>query len=406
MRKVANIIIFILLWLTAAHAAPKYPFPQNVKYKFGTQPQVSPEVMAADVQAAYDDWLARYVTSEGCPQGAYRVHRYYAYDCDTVSEGIGFGMLITVLLDNDRNQSQKYFDGFWRYYQSHLNGRGLMAWKIDRAGSVLDRESATEADENVAMALLFAHKQWGSAGPLDYGAAGRELLARIMSYEVWTANQDYVVKPGAGWGGKDIVNPAYFAPAYYRIWRNYDWRWLKVANRAYKLYEVFYKRYQTGLYPDWCVPEGSTSYLGYNFTYDACRVPLNIALDYLWHGAGNKYLYRLNSWIAGQTGGRPDLIVDGYKLDGTPLGKHNSAAFVGPLAVAAMISPKYHVWLDALYQQLVQTETNGNWGYYPDTLRLVSLLVLSGNMPNLWEVKPRLDNSQLPRSFIPESLPH
>jgi len=406
MRKVANIIIFVLFWLTAAHAAPNYPFPQNWQYKYGTRPALSPEVMAADTQTAYLDWSARYVTTEGCAQGAYRVHRYTAYDFDTISAGIGWGMLIAVLLDNGQNQSQKYFDGFWQYYQGHLNDSGLMAWKIDRAGNILDQESATEADENVAMALLFANKQWGSAGQINYLKAGKELITRIFSYEVKVSDEDYVVKPGVNWGGKDIINPAYFDPAFYRIWKNYDKRWLNVTDRAYKLYEIFYYRYKTGLYPDWCVPEGSTSYLSYNFTYDASQVPLNIGLDHLWHGKGKKYLIRLNNWISEKTGERPDLILDGYKLNGTPIGKYNNAAFVGPLAVAAMVAPKYQSWLDALYQHLVLMETGGNWGYYPDTIRLVSLLILSGNMPNLWDIKPLRDHDQLERSqFIPTPKP-
>jgi hypothetical protein len=30
------------------------------------------------------------------------------------------------------------------------------------------------------------------------------------------------VAPGAGWGGRDFVNPGYFAPAWYRVYKDFD----------------------------------------------------------------------------------------------------------------------------------------------------------------------------------------
>lgn len=381
------LFLFLCLALKAAGSAG-YPFPQSVKYKFGIRPSASPEALVQVVQAAYEDWLKRYVTSEGCPEGAYRVHRYEAYDYDTVSEGIGWGMLITVLMDNPGNQSQKYFDGFWRYCQHYLNKNGLMSWKINKNGTVEGKDSATEADENIAMALLYAHKQWGSKGNINYLQAAKELISIIMLHEVsGKKEEDFVIKPGSEWGGYQITNPAYYDPAYYRVWERFDSNWSQVRARAYKIYEYFYKKYKTGLFPDWCVADGSTAYLSYNFTYDACQVPLKIGLDYLWSGEGKKYLDKLSLWVIKKTNANPVAIVDGYKLDGTATGKYNNASFVGPLAVAAMVSPKYQYWLDMLYEHLANLETGGRWGYYNDTLRLVSLLILSGNMPNLWESK-------------------
>lgn len=381
------VIFLIVFFLDPALGVSSYPFPQSVKYKFGIRPSLSSEALNQAVQAAYEDWFSRYVTSEGCPEGAYRVHRFEAYDFDTVSEGIAWGMLITVLMDNEKNQTQKYFNGLWSYYQRYFNKNGLMSWKINRDGKIIGEDSATEADENVAMALLYAHKQWGSKGRVNYLKEARSLISKIMSHEVAEGEEDFVIKSGSEWGGLDITNPAYFDPAYYRVWASFDKKWEKVAERAYKIYNIFYKKYQTGLLPDWCVPDGSTSYLSYNYTYDATQTPLKIGLDYLWNGKGKKYLEKISSWIVEATNTRPDLIVDGYKLDGTPIGKYNNAAFVGPFCVAAMVSAKYQYWLDALADHLINMETGGRYGYYNDTIRLVSLLILSGNMPNLWEIK-------------------
>jgi endo-1,4-beta-D-glucanase Y len=261
-----------------------------------------------------------------------------------------------------------------------------MSWKISRHDTVLEKESATEADQNVALALLLASKQWGSSGLVNYYEEANRLVDKILSGEVEA--KSYVLKPGADWGGYSITNPAYLAPAAYRLFERFNNDWAKVLDRSYKIYDLFYERQATGLMPDWTVADGSTSYRGNNYTYDACQIPLKIGQDYLWNGQGGKYLDKISYWIVQQSGSNPAAIVDGYKLDGTPIGKYNNAAFVGPLAIAAMSAPKYQTWLDMLYEHLVKIETGGHWGYYSDTLRLVSLLVLTGNFPNFWQTLP------------------
>lgn len=329
-----------------------------------------------------------YLTREGCPEGAYRIHRYLAYDFDTVSEGIGYGMLVMALMENDNNLTQKYFDGLWDYYQYYLNNNGLMSWKIDREGKVIGDGSAADGDEAAAMALLYAHKQWGSNGRINYFEEAKTLASKIMSFEV--TKKDFVIKPGSEWGGYNITNPSYFDPAYYRIWQRFDHDWTKVLNRCDNIYKHFYETYETGLFPDWCVANGSTAYLSYNYSYDACRVPLKIGLDYLWNGKGDEHLNKLTKWIIKKTEADPAAIVDGYKLDGTAIGKYNNAAFIGPFCVAAMAGESQE-WLDKSLSHLVGLETGGRFGYYNDTLRLLSLLIVSGNMPNLWEIKESPD---------------
>jgi len=347
----------------------------------GIRPAVSQAAMDQQVTTAFLDWQARYVTAKGCPAGLYRVHCGEAYDFQTVSEGIGWGMLFMVLLANETNYNQQYFDGLWQYYQHYANETGLMSWKISASGEVLGRDSATEADENVAMALLYAAKQW-PAREINYAQEAKLLISRILSYEVEA--RTYVVKPGAGWGGSSVTNPAYFDTAYYRLWAAFDKKWLRVAGRAENIYEIFYEKFKTGLLPDWCSIKGQQTYLGFDYTYDACQVPLKIGLDYLWHGQNKKYLDKLTQWLRKKTNDDPAKIVDGYKLDGQTIGQYHNAAFVGPLAVAAMASTEHQAWLNKLYEHLAAMGTGGRWGYYPDTLRVMSLIILSGNMPNYY----------------------
>jgi endo-1,4-beta-D-glucanase Y len=382
MRKFVALIILTACLICEATALSHYPFPCNAKYAFGIKPNIPRETLNHNTQTAFEDWRSRYLTNQGCPPSIWRVHRYTAYDFDTVSEGIGWGMLILVLMENDQNQTQKYFDGLWGYHQSYLNKYGLMSWWIDKNGQVKDQESATEADENIAMALLYADKQWGSAGKINYRAEAENLIRRILSFEV--EENTCVIKLGCEWGGSAITDPTYFDPAFYAVWSNFDARWSKVKQRGFALFDIFYAKYATGLFPDWCNANGAATQLSYNYTYDACQVPMKIGLNYLWWGEGDKHLVKLMDWIIQKTGGDPAAIVDGYALDGKTVGKYHNAAFVAPLCVAAMTSKDYQSYLDKLYTHLAAMETGGNWGYYQDTLRLMSLLIVSGNMPNYW----------------------
>lgn len=382
-----TIIIMMAVMLTAylayARTMPKVPFPQVVKYRYGISPQVQDETMLLNVLSAYEGWLQNYVAEEGGPNKEYRVHRGSLYDYDTVSEGIGWGMLISVLMENRKNPTKKYFDGFWMYYKRNMNGTGLMSWKISRTGEVLEKDSATDADQNVAMALLFADRQWGSRGEIDYLAAAKKIIENIMKHEVEPLS--YVLKPAAGWGGSGATNPSYYSPAYYKTWAKFDDHWQKVSENADQLYSLFADRYATGLYPDWCTATGDETRLSYDYTYNACLTPLKIGLDYLWNGEGDLYLKRLSNWIMDKTDNHPEAIADGYSVDGGPIGKYSNAAFVGPLCVAAMVAEEYQPWLNKTYAYLVQMNTGEKGGYYSDTVRLISLIIISGHMPNLWK---------------------
>jgi endo-1,4-beta-D-glucanase Y len=51
---------------------------------------------------------------------------------------------------------QPLFDDLWRYEQQFLDNNGLMNWDIDPNGNVTGQNAATDADEDLAWALLQA----------------------------------------------------------------------------------------------------------------------------------------------------------------------------------------------------------------------------------------------------------
>ena len=66
-----------------------------------------------------------------------------------------------------RLRDQALFDSLWRYAQCFLNDCGLMSWYIAPDGqNVLGAGGATDSDEDMAWALVMAHRQWGGRGGL------------------------------------------------------------------------------------------------------------------------------------------------------------------------------------------------------------------------------------------------
>src|SRR5688572_21819010 len=90
-------------------AAAAYPFPQNSPMSRAYYPSYS----NAEVTAAYDDWKADQVTASGAG-GFRRVQRNgdpTLQPNSTVSEGIAYGMIIAVYMND-----QALFDDLWSYH--------------------------------------------------------------------------------------------------------------------------------------------------------------------------------------------------------------------------------------------------------------------------------------------------
>lgn len=114
------------------------------------------------MKSEYNDWKATYVTSNGA-KGFRRVQRDPGTNYDTVSEGIGYGMWIAVYMDD-----QSLVEDLYRYAKALFDARGLMHWQIDANGNVIGQNAATDADQDMAVALIFAHRKWGSAGAVNF----------------------------------------------------------------------------------------------------------------------------------------------------------------------------------------------------------------------------------------------
>jgi endo-1,4-beta-D-glucanase Y len=367
-----------------------FPFPQNRQSSSCSYPS---HYDNADVNAAYQQWKTDTVTSDGA-NGFLRVQRPHEPGLQpnsTVSEGIGYGMLLAVYMND-----QALFDQLWKYEQHWTDSAGLMNWYIAADGNGLGpngQGAATDADEDMAFALVMADHQWGGQGALAQPYAGYA-LQEIKA--IWKAEiQDGKLPRPGEWGGWNTVNISYFAPAYYRVFAALDPGddWAAVVETVYDTIAYAVNsangNQANGLVPAWCddshgspckpIDEGIANDTGYQ--YDSCRTPFRVGLDWCWNAEPRAEAYvALTSSFFGAMGAAS--IADGYAIDGTPMPQHpggHSAAFVGPAGVGAMSSPAYGPLLDGAYAGVATRTYLVGGTYYEDSWTAMSLLMMTGN---------------------------
>ncbi|ETT42399.1 MULTISPECIES: glycosyl hydrolase family 8 [unclassified Paenibacillus] len=378
----------------SAFAAVNKPFPQHTVYTSGTiKPNhVSQTALDNAVKTKWDAWKGTYLK----PAGTGKYYVKYNSNGETVSEAQGYGMLFTVLMAGYDGNAQTYYNGLYNYYTEHPSSINpyLMSWKQNSSfQNVEGQNSATDGDLDIAYSLLLAHKQWGSSGTVNYLQAATNIINAIMNNDI---NQSQWTIRLGDWANSGSYNtatrPSDFMVNHFKAFQaaTGDARWQNVTNKTYTLINSLYSGYSstTGLLPDFVVYSNNTyqpaaanfleSQRDGDYNYNSCRVPWRITTDYLLTGDNRalSQLTQLNTWIKTKTGGTPGNIKDGYKLDGTTFGSYNSGAFYGPFGVGAMTSSANQSWLNSLWSH---TANSAPENYYEDSLKLFSMIVMSGN---------------------------
>jgi endo-1,4-beta-D-glucanase Y len=382
---------------TPRSATSNFPFPQNRPNERCVYPT---NYDNTDVVAAFEKWKADTVTADGAG-GHLRVKRPNEPGLEvnsTVSEGIAYGMLIAVYMDE-----QELFDELWKYEQQWLDGRGLMDWYINAAGDqVLGGGAASDADEDMAWALVMADRQWGGSGSLgsSYLDIAKDVIGKVWAHEI---QDGQLLKPGDSWGDWSTVNVSYFMPNYYRTFAEVSGNaeWNNVVVTSYDTLENTMNDQNgnttNGLVPAWATSEGSPNagvWGGDNapthYQYDSCRTPFRIAVDYCFHGEPRAlaYVEKTTSFFAGLGAAG---IVDGYDLNGTPRPEfgpaEQSSAFVGPAGVGAMGVPNQGL-VDETYEALIGLDLLVGGTYYDESWMVLSLLMMTGNFLDYTQHEP------------------
>jgi endo-1,4-beta-D-glucanase Y len=377
-----NVIIFLAFFLPVF--AGNYPFPINQNYAYGIR---ATGVNHDTIKSLYNTWKARYVTSSGCPSGTQRVQSPEAiqgYYNATCSEGQAYGMLLAVYLDDET-----LFDNLYKYKQNKSASKTpshLMPWIIDSNGNIIDQNSASDADLDIAFALLMADKQWGSGGTLNYYNLALTEIDDIRNYDIATDNH---LKPGDNWDNWEY--PSYFMPAYFKVFREVD------ASHASKWDSVYStcnthidtgRNDSNGLIGEILNTNGtarsddpcSSSCDGRKYKYNSCRVPWRYAMEYVWNGVDPVNEVSLLANFFNNIG--PSNVRDGYWVSsGAVEGSYHNAAFTGPAGCSLMRSSTYQTQLNNFYQETISF--NVTESYYNGTLQLLTLLLMAGDFQNL-----------------------
>lgn len=374
-----------------------FSFPRDERLPHLYYPQAA---SSHDVIIAHQAWLDEIVTAQGASDGL-RTVRPDTPDGEpysTVSEGISYGMMISVMMND-----QARFDGFFRYADRWANENGLMSWYISADGErALGSGAASDADEDIAWALLMASRVWGGSGSLkqSYEALAIRQIERIYSFEVESGERLGMFLPGDEWRGKNVFNPSYFAPYQYRLFGEVTDNvagWQRVIDVGYEIIErclnIQNGNHNNGLVPAWCDFEGRPveAFPGaeQNYQTDSARLPFRMALDWALacEPRAKSYLDKISSFFADQGAAH---IIDGYELNGAPCPDRKtldhgegSAVFVGCAAVGAMCDIKYKAFVDAAYQRIKTGRLLARSRYYNHCWTVMSLLMLTGNFGTL-----------------------
>ena len=382
---------------------PARPFPQHTAYAAGSArpTNLSASELDRETAAFYDVWKRRrlvtaktagefYVAFEGADKKSDR-------DVISVSEGHGYGMIITAFMAGHDPEAQSHFDGLYRFYRSHpsKNNPRLMSWRQDHHDAKR-QDSASDGDLDIAYALLLADQQWHSQGSVNYLAEAKQVIDAILESDI--NRESWSVKLGDDISRKDSsfsdTRSSDLMPVHFRAFARATGRpeWNAIVEKSYAIMESLQAAHspQTGLLPDFIchvntqpVP-AKAKYLESkcdgSYSYNACRLPFRVALDFLITGEprSRAVLGKINRWAQEKTAGNPAKIAAGYTLSGKEIDKDSQMCFVAPLTVSAMVDAENQAWLNAL-SSFVINSSREDTGYYDSTIKLLCLIALSGN---------------------------
>lgn len=330
----------------------------------------------------------------------------------TTSEGQSYAMLRAALM-NDREA----FLGLWLWTQHKLQHRvqdELFSWSwFD--GRQLDTNNATDADLDIALALIFASKMFDEP---EYLNDAREIIADIWKQTVVEIRGRYYLLPmeknSARRGNGYLLNPSYFSPAHYRLFAkiddNPDRNWIKLADDSYFILERLSNRAGniSNLPPNWATVDmfdGSLGFAGQHisidenvddFGFDAFRVFWRVALDVEWYDstAGRAYLQKQGSFFEREwdrLGGFRAV----YDQSGSPKTTFDSQSVnsgilltLQHLVLGEKLSEIYNeLFIDNLF--ISDESEYAYWGnpeiYYDHNWSWLGLALFNGRFPNLWE---------------------
>ncbi len=266
-----GLILYTALTFDSNRYAPNMPALANL-VQLETYKETTPEDF---LNLIYAESLQRYASSSGMiksrPGG-------------TVSESQAYGLIMAVGMDD-----KVTFDQIWNWTESSLQRKtGTFSW-IWIDGKVIDQNVATDADQDIAYALILAYEKWGDE---RYRTSALHVLQGMWTELTKVTGGIRYVTAG-NWTSSDpggaVINPSYLSPYLYSVFAEFDSRydWESLIESSYIALNKC--RGAAGLPQDWCKIKNdnltSKDYVTMrksgDFAWEAMRIPYRIAQQHV-----------------------------------------------------------------------------------------------------------------------------
>ncbi|HEY2407384.1 MAG TPA: glycosyl hydrolase family 8, partial [Polyangiaceae bacterium] len=375
---------------TLNHLTPPPSYPNAFGTLLGkTDAEISDRILAAYAQLFHGDPSTQAVYFEQDATTATIEDIYHQNDVRT--EGLGWGMLISVELDK-----RDEFDRLWRYskatarYASGPYEGYFQSW-CDMTSSTVSCADPFGLEQFV-MSLVLANDRWGGAiADIDYEADAIELFDLMLDKEQQSGGAGGVTNtfdstnkltydvPNVS--ASSYTRPALEMPGYYRLWAeatgNPFWLDAAAAADAPGGYWDVSANATTGLWPVRAYFDGAPVTGSDTFVAEAYRTELNLAVDQIW-SAGSSFngteATRLLGFFSSQG---IDTYGTSYQLDGTNIVPARETALILANGTLALISSNAdrEGYVSAVWDQAIPS---GDVRYYAGMLDLLALMILGG----------------------------
>jgi len=353
------------------------------------------ETYRATLDTAWRNYRQEYIQSYGQVVDPQQNNR-------TTSEGQSYAMLRAVWQDD-----RETFDGVWQWTQDHLQHRSqdkLISWLWVKDGDTYklgDSAPASDADEDIALALLFAYKRWDYEAYLSYA---KDIINDIWEHEVMEINDRYYLMAGVDMrrGKGYLVNPSYVSPATYRIFAEVDTAhpWLTLADNSYTLLAdvTAMEGNRVGLPSNWIfvdaesgAVQSASDYIQSEsdmYGYDAFRTMWRVALDWQWFKEPQAYDYLKGTSVFFADEWRVNKsVATAYSLDSKRKASGDISTNVGALSAFIFTDPPMaKEFYENVFENSFSFES-GYWddpnNYYTQNWAWFGTALYSGNLPNL-----------------------
>ena len=339
------------------------------------------------------------------PQDPSKAFIWGVDSADVRSEGQSYGMMIAVQMN-----MQQEFDKLWKFAKENMQITGgawnrYFRWQglISVNGNSVtfnfgQNGPAPDGDEYFAAALYLADRRWGSNGTFNYEAEA-DAIASAMLNNAGTQQQAALINPQSNMvvfypsgNSATFSDPSYHLPAFYELFAQDGNpadanRWRQIAEIS-RQYFVTSADATTGLHPDYAGFNGAPVDVNdgnnhHHFKFDAWRVPMNMAIDYVWTGPDQRLKTQVekyhsffadNGWL-----GDGNVTEALFQLNGQLSGDggNGSTALTQTLAAGALISdsPERARFVENAWNVFQQS---GQYRYYQQCVYLLGMLATAG----------------------------